>query len=921
MPTNIGLMGDKNKRTSTNSKNPKTNKSVESAKTLSRKEKERKLLDELGSEQPGTNKRKKIAIGATAGVLGVTAVLVPTVKYLVDNQKHIITMKVQGTHFETYKLEVKKGSLIKELKTYTITGYTFVGFYKDEACTIPYTASERVTKNSTVYCKYEPTTYAVTYLTGQEGYCINVETDKAQHGFEYIFTVNIFEDYNKSNYMVKVNGKTITADEYGVYTVPNVESDLHITVENVVKNKIETSLNLGDNTLFLIVDSDASLEDVLVENKELIKQQIIAETLKINPNTYTQEQLENLVIQDLLNVTTCGIYADDAYTQKIKINEAILNYGEGLTFYINYATLDKLVFSNNGVASKDISISGEVKIPNKYITLDTETHELKLKEINSISPKGFYSCVDLIKIEIPENVISFGSMAFYGCVGLTEIIIPSGVNSIGSEAFANCKNLLEVEIPEGVATINSRTFYNCQGLKSIKMPESITSIGDEVFASCTGLERVIIPNSVTNINYGVFQSCTSLIEAIIPENVTFIGDYAFSYCSSLEKIIIPNSVTHIGGHAFYSCTSLTSVTIGRGVIRIGSHAFYSCSNLTETKYLGDVDSWAQIETGTIYSRPNYYSKNLYINDQLVTTANITKTTKIYTGAFYNLLDLTNVTIGKSVTEIGGHAFVNCENLTSITIPSSVKKIGFNAFMDCTRLKEINFNANLISNAINSSICMFENVGKNVEECILNIGSNLVRIENYSFYHANGITQVNIPNSITSIGANAFYNCHRLSKTNYLGDVNDWVQIDFEGSYSNPIMYSKNLYINNELVTILNINSAIKINNSAFKYCDSLTSVTIEGTVTEIGEDAFYNCKGLTNVVIGDGVTNIGRYAFSGCSALTSVEFKNTTGWSCSTSATATSGTSINETALANQTTAVRYLTSSTSYSGYYWKRT
>ena len=91
-------------------------------------------------------------------------------------------------------------------------------------------------------------------------------------------------------------------------------------------------------------------------------------------------------------------------------------------------------------------------------------------------------------------------------------------------------------------------------------------------------------------------------------------------------------------------------------------------------------------------------------------------------------------------------------------------------------------------------------------------------------------------------------------------------------------------------------------------------------VTGIGDSAFYNCTGLTSVTIPDSVTSIGQYAFYGCTGLTSVTFENTTGWWCSTSSTATSGTSIiASSALANASTAATYLTDT--YDSYYWKRT
>lgn len=63
------------------------------------------------------------------------------------------------------------------------------------------------------------------------------------------------------------------------------------------------------------------------------------------------------------------------------------------------------------------------------------------------------------------------------------------------------------------------------------------------------------------------------------------------------------------------------------------------------------------------------------------------------------------------------------------------------------------------------------------------------------------------------------------------------------------------------------NSVKSVGNSAFRYCDGLTSVTIGNSVNSIGDYAFSYCKGLTSVIIGNGVESIGGFAFDGCSKL------------------------------------------------------
>ncbi|MBQ9592126.1 MAG: leucine-rich repeat domain-containing protein, partial [Paludibacteraceae bacterium] len=71
------------------------------------------------------------------------------------------------------------------------------------------------------------------------------------------------------------------------------------------------------------------------------------------------------------------------------------------------------------------------------------------------------------------------------------------------------------------------------------------------------------------------------------------------------------------------------------------------------------------------------------------------------------------------------------------------------------------------------------------------------------------------------------------------------------------------------------NSVTSIGEEAFYECTGLISVTIPNSVTSIGGLAFYGCSGLTSVTIPNSVTSIGDYAFDGCTGLTSMTVEAT----------------------------------------------
>ena len=133
-----------------------------------------------------------------------------------------------------------------------------------------------------------------------------------------------------------------------------------------------------------------------------------------------------------------------------------------------------------------------------------------------------------------------------------------------------------------------------------------------------------------------------------------------------------------------------------------------------------------------------------------------------------------------------------------------------------------------------------------------------------------VKNITIPDSVTAIGDMAFFNCVSLTGV-YITNMTNWCNINFKGLNSNPLAYAKNLYLNKNLVTELTIpDNVTTIGDYAFSRCESLTSVVIHDNVTAIGEGAFDGCSSLSSIDIPDGVTEICDETFSGCGSLTRI---------------------------------------------------
>ena len=334
-----------------------------------------------------------------------------------------------------------------------------------------------------------------------------------------------------------------------------------------------------------------------------------------------------------------------------------------------------------------------------------------------------------------------------------------------------------------------------------------------------------------------------------------------------------------------------------------------------------------------------YSDSVIIPESITYNTEIYSVTSIDYRAFYGCSGLTSISIPNGVTSIGSGAFYGCSGLTSVNIPNSVTSIGISAFTNCTGLTEIivlsnnkNFTSDngVLFNKDKTTLIRHPEGKKSTDYSIPNsvttidvdafygcstlttvtIPNSVTSIGSCAFYGCSGLTSVTIPNSVTSIDYNAFDGCKALTKVNYLGTVDEWVEIDFDSYASNPTYYAVNLYINNELLHNVKITSADSIKQYAFYWCNRIYSIEIGNSITYIDDDVFVGCNNLeeikvasdnknfssdngvlfnknkttlirhpegkksTNYSIPNSVTSIGSNAFFDCSDLTSVTIPN-----------------------------------------------
>ena len=508
----------------------------------------------------------------------------------------------------------------------------------------------------------------------------------------------------------------------------------------------------------------------------------------------------------------------------------------------------------------------------------------------------------LTSLTIGDKVTEIGNYAFGGCTGLTSVVIPNSVTSIGNSAFSGCKGLTSVTIPNSVTEIGSSAFYMCTGLTSVTIPNSVTEIGDYAFYVCSGLTSVTIPNSVTEIGSLAFYMCTGLTSVTIPESVTSIGESAFSRCTGLTSVTILESVTEIGESAFSGCSSLMSVTIPNSVTEIGDYAFNGCSALTT------IISNA-VTPPAIGS--NSFSYESYKYALVTVPAQSFSGYKEKWSSFDHLIKGAEKSAEYHIDQAGGLI-----NMISPDEAESITSLKLTGTLNGTDLLTINRMINLIE--LDISGCDIVSGGMPYYEADnerfgtedntlgyfwiynLNIISDvklpetLKTIGTQAFASKKRLTSITIPASVNSIMDNAFSGCSGLSNliieegesTLTLGNNGyNYGSYNYNGLFSDcplktvymgrTLSYSNSPFRDQTKLTSLTIGDKVtEIGSSGFSGCSGLTSVTIPNSVTEIGDYSFSGCTGLTSVTIPNSVTSLGSSAFSGCSGLSSVAIPN-----------------------------------------------
>ena len=461
-----------------------------------------------------------------------------------------------------------------------------------------------------------------------------------------------------------------------------------------------------------------------------------------------------------------------------------------------------------------------------------------LKEIKDYT---FYNNQSLSSITFHNDITGIGDYSFYNCFYIVgDIIIPSKATNIGSYAFGFCRNITSVTIPSGVANIGDYAFYNCNKLSgALIIPGSVKKIGTSAFAICEKISSVKIDNGVEVIGNSVFANCVGFNSIVIPASVKEIGDFAF-FVTSLQRVVFEDGENTlllgnqkysdgIGGGLFES-VPVKTVYIGRNLIFGNRNDDYGRPRTNALFAYWYVDSYSSLQTAIIGPKVTSLPKYLFEDCK-------------------NLRTVISYIPAEELCAYDKTAEGFLPSEATLYVPVNAKEVysGTADWKDFGTINEFVAENGLlfdITSKEDATVEVLNYIGNEnsvtipAEVEILGKKYSVTSIRENAFYNCTHLENITIPNSVVSIGYDAFFN------TSWYNNQPDGVV------YAGKVLYKyKGAMANDTFITIKE--GTLGIADNAFSNYNGLTGVAIPNSVTCIGRSAFYNCTNLSAVHIND----------------------------------------------------------------------
>lgn len=585
--------------------------------------------------------------------------------------------------------------------------------------------------------------------------------------------------------------------------VKRIEKDLfyHSSLESITFNQTETYI--GDYAFAYSNIKEASVPQSVTS---------------IGKNTFANTPISKVTLPNSLKIVSESMFSNCPNIKNIDFLPSTVTY------------IDDSAFSSTGITALDFTKTNITFIDDFAFSGCEELTSVKLNEKTTYL-SGFNSCPKLSGISIPNNVTTIGYKAFANNPQLSFTSVPSSVKYIGSYAFTNT-NVKELDLSANTElSLGDYAFYDLTTLEKIILPSTLQYISTRAFCN-TALKSIAIPDGVETIYSGAFKN-TPLSKVSFSSNsqLKIIDKYAFSDCLNLTKFVFPKSVIETRDGAFKNDVNLkTVIVLGEEGINASVNPFYAGDDSSKT-----------------------YLTEIYGNDAKTDENG----NKIWNGVsrYANVYGITLVPLEDYVETPDGGSQIDSSNYGtwangSWQYDDSTNRLFVTGSGELTSTfktsdgKTLNL-ASYLSNKALTSIVLTEG--------ITGVGADV-------FFADYGIDvqSVSLPNTLTSIGSNAFRNI-KAGRIKFSNNLNSIGENAFYGSELNFVDLSDT--------------KVESISNFAFANCKKLSSIKLPKNLKTIGDGAFYSST-IKSVDVPQSVASIGKSAFTDCLSLWKVKLNN-----------------------------------------------